>query len=281
MASLANIFIWQLNDGITFFASGSYFAVPGASRIFLNYRAGLVSGFPNTQPAFLQRSFCMLEAIYLPKLKYLTPTLDSTLLKAMEEAGELARAVLNFMPWEKLSPAELKEQTEAIALLADVKEELLDVAQTCVTMIFVMEDSFGIDADSLIGEHLAKLADKGYAYDTSQNYRITTTPNRQDGNYKYISLPHLRLDNVTLLTTVCKIQEEIGELTQFLGKHAGASGEQARLDPDEVNRGAALELLDIAQCCFTMMYILAGRYAVNIAELVAGHVNKLQRRGYC
>ncbi|MDF2569014.1 MAG: hypothetical protein K0R55_618 [Sporomusa sp.] len=223
----------------------------------------------------------MLEAIYLPKLNNLAPTLESTLLKAMEEAGELARAVLKFMPWEKLTPAELDSQLNAVSLLADVKEELLDVAQTCVTMIFVMEDSFGIDADSLIGEHLAKLMDKGYGYDTSQNYRITTTKNLHGGNYKYISLPHLKIEDVTLLTTVCKIQEELGELTQFLGKYAGASGEQSRLDIEEVNRGAALELLDVAQCCFTMMYILAERHAVNIPLLVATHVDKLHRKGYC
>ncbi|HWR44376.1 nucleotide pyrophosphohydrolase [Sporomusa sp.] len=223
----------------------------------------------------------MVEAIYLPKLESLTPTLDSTLLKAMEEAGELARAVLKFMPWEKLSPAELSVQPEAVVLLTDVKEELLDVAQTCVTMIFVMEDSFGIDADSLIGEHLVKLFEKGYVYDDSQSYRITTIKNLHGGNYKYISLPHLNIADVTLLTTVCKIQEELGELTQFLGKHAGASGEQARLNTNDVNRGAALELLDVAQCCFTMMYILAERHAVSIPALVAAHVDKLRRKGYC
>ncbi|SMC38272.1 MazG-like family protein [Sporomusa malonica] len=224
----------------------------------------------------------MLEAIYLPKLNNLAPTLDSTLLKAMEEAGELARAVLKFMPWEQLTPAELTAQPHAVNLLADVKEELLDVAQTCVTMIFVMEDSFSIDADSLIGEHLVKLTDKGYVYDdNSQSYRITTTKNLHGGNYKCISLPHLKIDDVTLLTTVCKIQEELGELTQFLGKYAGASGEQSRLDADQVNRGAALELLDVAQCCFTMMYILAERHAVNIPALVAAHVDKLRRKGYC
>ncbi|SDE64373.1 MazG nucleotide pyrophosphohydrolase domain-containing protein [Sporomusa acidovorans] len=223
----------------------------------------------------------MVEAIYLPKLNNLNPTLDSTLLKAMEEAGELARAVLKFIPWEKLSPAELAHQPVAAELLNDVKEELLDVAQTCVTMIFVMEDNFGIDADSLIGEHLAKLIDKGYAYDDSQSYRITTIKKLHGGNYKYISLPHLELADVTLLTTVCKIQEELGELTQFLGKHAGASGEQARLTVNQVNRGAALELLDVAQCCFTMMYILAQRHAVHIPSLVAGHVDKLRRKGYC
>ncbi|MBP2663172.1 MAG: hypothetical protein H6Q71_1120 [Firmicutes bacterium] len=223
----------------------------------------------------------MVEDIYLPKLNNLTPTLESTLLKAMEEAGELARAVLKFMLWEKLSPEELAKQPVASELLADVKEELLDVAQTCVTMIFVMEDYFAIDADSLIGEHLTKLVDKGYSYDNSQNYRITTIKNRHGGNYKYISLPHLQLADVTLLTTVCKIQEELGELTQFLGKHAGASGEQECLAADEVNKGAALELLDVAQCCFTMMYILAERHAVNIPALVERHVNKLRRKGYC
>lgn len=223
----------------------------------------------------------MVEAIYLPKLNNLAPTLDSTLLKAMEEAGELARAVLKFMPWETLSPDELARRPEALALLADVKEELLDVAQTCVTMIFVMEDSLGIEADGLIGEHLTKLVDKGYEYDRGQSYRIATTKNGHGGSYKCISLPHLKLAEVTLLTTVCKIQEELGELTQFLGKHAGASGEQARLAGSEVNRGAALELLDVAQCCFTMMYILAERHAVNIPVLVAGHVDKLRRKGYC
>jgi NTP pyrophosphatase (non-canonical NTP hydrolase) len=168
-----------------------------------------------------------------------------------------------------------------VALLADVKEELLDVAQTCVTMIFVMEDSFSIDADSLIGEHLDKLFEKGYVYDDKQSYRIATIKNLHGGNYKCISLPHLHIDDVTLLTTVCKIQEELGELTQFLGKYAGASGEQASLSINEVNRGAALELFDVAQCCFTMMYILAERHAVNIPALVATHVDKLRRKGYC
>ncbi|WP_425058655.1 hypothetical protein SCACP_33110 [Sporomusa carbonis] len=223
----------------------------------------------------------MIEAIYLPKLNNLAPTLDSTLLKAMEEAGELARAVLKFLPWEALTLAELADEPQAVNRLRDVSEELLDVAQTCVTMIFVMEDYFGVDADGLIGEHLGKLADKGYAYDESQSYRITTIKNLHGGNYKYISLPHLKIDDVTLLTTVCKIQEELGELTQFLGKHAGASGEGIRLNAQEVNRGAALELLDVAQCCFTMMYILAERYAVDIPALVALHVDKLRRKGYC
>jgi NTP pyrophosphatase (non-canonical NTP hydrolase) len=215
-----------------------------------------------------------LDSIYLPKLNKLTPTLDSTLLKAVEEAGELARAVLKFLPYEALPPGSLAG--EAPALLADVSEELLDVAQTCATMIFVMEDFYGIKADALIDAHLEKLVDKGYRYDRGRTYRIAT-----DGGFKCLNLPRLDLHGVTLLTTVCKIQEELGELTQYLGKGNGASGERRLMTSEAALRGCALELLDVAQCCFTMMYILAERHAVDIRALVAAHVAKLRHKGYC
>jgi NTP pyrophosphatase (non-canonical NTP hydrolase) len=218
----------------------------------------------------------MFDPIYLPKLNNLTPTLESTLLKAMEEAGELARAVLNFLPYEDVSPGERAGNTVIEGLLGDVTEELLDVAQTCVTMIFVMEEFYGIRADDLIGFHLEKLRCKGYHYDTLASYAITTT-----GNFKTLNLPRLSIEGVTLLKTVCKIQEELGELTQFLGKRAGASGEKRDLSKDQILKGSSLELLDIAQCCFTMMYILAEKHAVDVKALTERHVSKLRRKGYC
>lgn len=217
-----------------------------------------------------------LESIYLPRLNKLTPTLESTLLKAVEEAGELARAVLRFLPFDESPALAAADPAEAERLLADVAGELLDVAQTCATMIFVMEDAHGIQADGLIDIHLQKLVSKGYRYDRSRAYRIAT-----DGDFKYLNLPRLALDQVTLLTTVCKIQEELGELTQFLGKRAGASGEVTRLGAEAVLRGCALELLDVAQCCFTMMYILAEKHAVDISGLLDHHIAKLRSKGYC
>ena len=215
-------------------------------------------------------------ALYLPKLNNLTPTLESTLLKAIEEAGELARAVLAFLPYEELRAADLAGRPDAAALLGDVSGELLDVAQTCVTMFFVLEEDFGIDADGLIGSHLEKLTAKGYAFDRNQIYRVRTL-----GNFKCLQLPRLDIQGVTLLKTVCKVQEELGELTQFMGKGSGASGEDGRLPARAVVLGAALELLDVAQCCFTMMYILADRFQVDIDGLAAAHVAKLQSKGYC
>lgn len=220
----------------------------------------------------------MLEAIYLPKLNNLQPTLDSTLLKIMEETGELARAVLKFLPYEQLTPLEVLDSPEASGLLREVAGELLDVAQTCVTMIFVMEDlpgAFAVQTDALIDAHVRKLVHKGYCFDNTRPYQIATS-----GNFKCLALPKLVMEQVTLLTTVCKIQEELGELTQYLGKCTAASGEKSRLQPEAVYGGCAEELLDVAQCCFTMMYILAERYQADMPELVAQHVDKLRRRGY-
>ena len=218
----------------------------------------------------------MLQAILLPKLNNLQPTLESTLFKAMEEAGELARAVLAFLPYEQLSPTVVAADSRTNRLLREVSEELLDLAQCCVTMIFVMEDHYQVRADLLIDTHLAKLQQKEYGYDQSLSYRIATV-----GNFKYLQLPRLELPDVTLLTTVCKIQEELGELTQFLGKEAGASGETGRMDGNQVLLGCAEELLDVAQCCFTMMYILAERHNVDVQQLLTVHVDKLRRKGYC
>ena len=214
-----------------------------------------------------------MEAIYLPRLNHLTPTLYSTVLKITEEAGELARSVLRFLPYQERWDG--KDERGA-QLLTDVANELLDVAQTCVTMIFVLEENHGIGTDELIGQHLNKLVDKKYRFNTERSYRIATV-----GNYKCLALPCLDIPDVTLLTTVCKIQEEIGELTQYLGKRAGASGESAPITEEEALYGSVFELLDVAQCCFTMMYIIDRQYGVDMAALVEGHVAKLQRKGYC
>lgn len=217
----------------------------------------------------------MLEAIYLPKLNRLTPTLDSTLLKIMEEGGELARAVLKFLPYEGQLELATEAGKHSRLLLKEVAEELLDVAQTCVTMLFVMEEVHALQVDPLIANHLAKLKEKGYGFDEEGTYSITTS-----GNFKYLHLPRLEIDQVTLLTTVCKIQEELGELTQFLGKGAGASGERTALEQEAVFLGCAEELLDVAQCCFTMMYILAEQYKVDVQTLTRQHIDKLRQKGY-
>lgn len=92
-----------------------------------------------------------------PKLTGLRPTLESTALKLMEEAGELAQAIGKFRGMSGETGA-LPSQ-ESLALISG---ELLDVAQTAATMMYVLQDQYGVDLDTLMAQHEAKLKTKGY-----------------------------------------------------------------------------------------------------------------------
>lgn len=96
----------------------------------------------------------------LPRLDGLTPTLESTALKLMEEAGELAQAIGKFRGMSGESGygfvMTMENPYPAIA------RELLDVAQTAVTMMFVLEEKYQIDINQVLEEHIEKLRAKGY-----------------------------------------------------------------------------------------------------------------------
>ena len=48
------------------------------------------------------------------------------------------------------------------AILRQTPPELLDVAQTAVSLMFVMEEDYGADIGSALDRHVQKLIDKGY-----------------------------------------------------------------------------------------------------------------------
>lgn len=97
------------------------------------------------------------KIIALPRLNNLSPTMESTALKLMEEAGELAQAIgkLRGMSGED---RELEEHE----VLRRIAGELLDVAQTAVSMMFVLEETYGVDIDQELENHIKKLREKGY-----------------------------------------------------------------------------------------------------------------------
>lgn len=97
------------------------------------------------------------KILSLPRLNLLNPTLESTALKLMEEAGELAQCIGKY---RGLSGEVVQMDEETV--VEEIAKELLDVAQTAVTMMFVMEEKFGIDIEVLLQNHLEKLSNKGY-----------------------------------------------------------------------------------------------------------------------
>jgi len=97
------------------------------------------------------------KTITLPRLNKLAPSLESTALKIMEESGELAQAIgkLRGLSGEQSRLAEHEA-------MAKVASELMDVAQTAVTMMFVLEEQYDIKIESILHEHVEKLRRKGY-----------------------------------------------------------------------------------------------------------------------
>lgn len=97
------------------------------------------------------------KQISLPKLNNLQPGLESTCLKLMEEAGELAQIIGKFrgLNGEVVDMAHQE-------IVNRISEELLDVAQVAVSMMFVLEDTYKINISEKVDEHINKLISKGY-----------------------------------------------------------------------------------------------------------------------
>lgn len=99
------------------------------------------------------------KSIPLPRLNRIKPSIEATALKLMEEAGELGAAISRL---KKLPGIQPRAGADGDELLRDVARELLDVAQTAITMMFVLEDEYGLEVRSVVTEHLSKLRSKGY-----------------------------------------------------------------------------------------------------------------------
>ncbi len=97
------------------------------------------------------------KTLSLPKLNQLKPTLESTALKLMEEAGELAQVIGKYRGLSG-EQVHLDEKT----IVKQIAKELLDVAQTAVTMMLSLIQQFGLNIDTILQEHWQKMEDKGY-----------------------------------------------------------------------------------------------------------------------
>lgn len=97
------------------------------------------------------------KVIALPRLNKLSPTMESTALKLMEETGELAQAIGKFRGLS--GETQTIEEKEVMKMIT---KELLDVAQTAVSMMYVLEEEYKVDIGVMLEEHIQKLMDKGY-----------------------------------------------------------------------------------------------------------------------
>lgn len=207
--------------------------------------------------------------IVLPRLNRLVPSLESTFYKLVEEQGELSEAILSWI--EEQGTPRAREALENVA------GELLDVAQTCISMTFVLEDvAPEVRLEEMIDDHLSKLLRKGYLRSVDDDIYITVN----EAGFREISLPRLVIPGVTLDSTVLNISVAIGRFAQWIGKFRGASGEVRMHSDEQIVKGCGLNLLHIAQCCVTMLYILEETFLMDTAALLQAHIDKLKQRGY-
>jgi NTP pyrophosphatase (non-canonical NTP hydrolase) len=97
------------------------------------------------------------KTISLPRLNNLTPTIESTTLKLMEEVGEFSQVVGKFRGLSGESQTYEKQE-----ITKKMVEELLDVAQVAVSLMFVLEDEYNINIDDSVDKHIEKLKLKNY-----------------------------------------------------------------------------------------------------------------------
>ncbi len=188
--------------------------------------------------------------IYFPHLTKLQPTIVSSVIKLSEEIGELSREITKY-------PYTLK----------GILSELLDVGQVCATMMFLVENE---DAKTAVKAHQWKLFNKGYLKKIRDDCGIEDL----DGD-KVLYLPRLDI-RPTLQDTFMKLTEEAGELAERVGKKSGLNGEAV----DVVGQELMGDLLDVAQTCVTMLYVLAEDNYIDVDKLLAEHKKKLVEHGY-
>ena len=203
--------------------------------------------------------------IHFRELTKLNPTVTSTVLKLVEETGELSREIQRF-----------EDDRHNKELLPDLLGELMDVAQTTATLAFVLERQHKANIYRALALHLQKLKDKGYVKNRLMGIGGVSL---KEGQF-VLYLPRLDIEP-DLTKTFLKLTEEAGELVQVVGKKSGLSGETRNLlEEDEKETELSLALLDVAQCCVTMLYIMAEKYRVNVEYLMQKHENKLREHGY-
>ena len=97
------------------------------------------------------------KSVSLPRLNNLKPNIESTALKLMEEAGELAQLIGKY---RGLNGEECKMGEDVV--IDKIAEELLDVAQVAVSMMYVLEENYDVSIDKKLSQHIEKLIRKGY-----------------------------------------------------------------------------------------------------------------------
>lgn len=201
----------------------------------------------------------------------------TTFKKIAEEIAECNEAVEILNEYEDthnsncllLSDEEIyKIREEYKVLLNNVMGEIMDIAQTSASQLFIFE-KYNINIQELFKEYISKESSN-----TSNTQMIFQTKD----NCRYVYFSPTNIDT-SLRSTMNEIILSLGKIAQ-LGKFTGENGETAKIDKTTSNQRYVYQLFDIIQNCFNLLYSMESKYHINLRKLFEDHINKLIRKKY-
>lgn len=143
--------------------------------------------------------------LVFPELNGLNPSLESTYIKLGEEMGEVAKVLGK----GRCMSGELEsEHLNDIAFVAELAAELFDVAQSAVTMLYLLHNNSNLDISKFQSEHIKKLLRKGYLLYMDGELMLEKIYD-EFGNIVNLAVPEYNLINENDSQIVVEAKKEI------------------------------------------------------------------------
>lgn len=224
----------------------------------------------------------------LPKLSLPNITVFSTFLKLIEEVGEAKTELKKLKNFEEqnilnlvmLSDKELDNTRNNFkCLLRDTLKEMVDITQTCVSLLFVFEETKEISSHTIkkvLYQHLKEIESE-YNVRTLEEFYII-----EENGYKYMNLPVINRE-MNLNDTFDSIIESCGNYAQLMGKYSRLNGEtklQKEITEEEIVEECLKNLIKIAQVSLNLLRFMSEKYNIDLEQIFEEHIQKLKSRGY-
>lgn len=227
----------------------------------------------------MKKNRCEFRIVFLPKLNLITPTLETNLAKMTKELGRVAESVGKHRNLNgETNSFNEKEVLDKMIL------KVLDLMQTCNTMMDLLEENYKIDVDKIFKEHVRKLAldrkyiteDAVYKYDEL----LSTNQIINDNLCRIVALPKLNLLTPSIESNLIKMVEELGEVSECVENYLSNSEENTGVVNENVLKELGKETLDVMQTCNTMLTSLECNHGIDIKNAIPKHVTKLVNKKY-
>ena len=156
--------------------------------------------------------------LVFPELNGLNPTLESTYIKLGEEMGEVARVLGKGRCMNGESES---ERLANVSFVAELGTELFDVAQSAVTMLYLLHNKFNLDIGKFQSEHIKKLIHKGYLVSMDGELVLNKIYDEL-GNIVNLAVPEYDIitkdDNEMIMKAKKEIQNHLWD-TIYSGQH--------------------------------------------------------------